>query len=400
MRNTKKKQKIKSLNRNAKLNRIAIQVAHDYREQQQRRYGETQTDKFIEALTTHKDAALSHLRKFIPGLTGAQYEQLLREGKAISKTAFDDPIGQLELAEIQQKILAAATRRGLPRPSRVSVGVLHGDGVEAMQQRVMLADASIIMLTAHLSILINRLAKLIALSVPIAIRGDQFDILYESPDFFLLAEQPYLQGMWAKFFIDYAVDSDHPSGGEELIVQGDKRQTIWQDMAQAIKLFVMGHEYGHHIAGHSLDGAIGADGEQQEAQHRKEHEADHIALLLSTEAGQAEDIPNWPALTGCGAVSILLVLELARQGKHTLLTGSAPPAATRGSHPSFDARLTKIQRWTEQLWENKGEDIAIRMQNAYVDLILHAWKPAQAALLNAHKRGVRPNRKDTGGWLP
>lgn len=393
----KNKRKIKVRNRN-------LQAAHDYRSQQQKRYGYDGIAVKYD-LSAHAEAAIDHLRQFFPEKDIPAYAaELERIARISGDTPLDEPLGHEVMSALRDQIETACADLGYELRGGISVGILHADGFEAMQQSVMLTDTSIIMMTGHLNLLINRLAKLLALTIPFEVEGGQFRICEDFHRIVAHANSDHvLRGYWAKFFIDHAENPLAPQRGDLVVVTGAQRQTMWSDLLEAMQLFVVGHEYAHHILEHSLGGEASVKGPAMEGQHRMEHEADILGLMLSMRAGSNTKPENIFAMTGIGAVSVLAALEYCRAGKSVLKTGAAPSQVSRDDHPPLEKRLDCIRVVSNELlapYGAKDGGTVDRMQGLFVDIIRAAWGPAEEALKQAHSKGVRPVEPENTGWLP
>lgn len=383
-----------------KSNNDALDAAHDFRAQQQKRFSKTDPKLSIEKGIELLPAFLEHVKPMFPELTK---EELLDHIKAYTpQTEYDEPFSGERVDSLRGQIEAAAETLGFNLRDGVSAGAMDSDGYEAMQQSVMLTKSSIILLTSNLLIMINRLAKLLSRSLPIDIlENDQFRANYEINEAKkLLLKDEELQHAWTNFFADYAMSPENPFHGNALYVIGKERQTLWEDFSDAIDLFVVGHEYGHHIDGHSLGGTASVDGENQEEQHQKELNADLIGSLLASCAGQIDERPNWCALTNIGSVAILTVLDLIRQGNHILSKGTDDAPPNRKTHPPLEKRLDVIRKSTTIFFGEKDPTVALAMQKCVYDMLIFIWGHVKTFLLEIHANGTRPVVADKGGWLP
>lgn len=384
-----------------KENNDDLVAAHDYRSQQQLRYDGNEAKRLSEAAKIKFDEGMAHLQKMFPELTA---EMLLHELKSTNgfMTELDHPLTHSKVIDNSRLIELAAKKCDLSLHGGVAAGALQTGGLAAMQQRVMMTEASVVMVTADLMLLINRLSKLIALSLPIEGGGEKFNPQYDLESITKqINSTENLRFEWISFFYDYSYSSSSKAlmHGGPIFVYGKERQTLWDDFDEAMSLFVIGHEYGHHIAKHSLGDQVSVDGMDTESQHQDELVADMLATALSTSAGQLTERPNWFALTGVGAVIILTALEYIRRGERILKTGSHESTITRNSHPPLDDRLKVVRYVVSDFIRNKGSETAIRMQNHIKDLLDLAWFYASEELINAYHQGVRPI-EDSREWLP
>lgn len=136
---------------------------------------------------------------------------------------------------------------------------------------------------------------------------------------------------WNSIFMSFAFSGTHatvpfdPSLPNQLVNV--------EQVARAMELFIIGHEYGHHHFGHGRD--INADS------HAEEFEADQFALRIGTPIGVRERRPFWnPYLaSGAGGIIVLKALEILRL--YEVALGSKLP--TNSTHPSVDERLARFE---------------------------------------------------------
>ncbi|WP_186260267.1 hypothetical protein [Burkholderia gladioli] len=379
----------------------ALLATHEYRAQQQAKVGKEPRREPIESLVSK---GFRHLQQFFPDLKKHQLvSEFHRRGNRYD-TNWDDPLSHSLMLDLQQQIEAACDALGYQLRDGVSIGFLSAESTEAMQQSVMLTETSVIMMTENLHMLIHRTAKLLALTVPFeVVNGNQFKISEDIADAVALANgNAQLREQWSKLFIDYAVAPGTPYRGDVVVVTGNERQTMWEDLGGAMNLFVVGHEYAHHILKHSLSGSASASGLDVDASHRMEVEADILGLMLSMRAGHDEAIPNIFACFGVGAAVVLTVIEYSRHAAQVLAYGQVKDES-RTTHPALRDRLECIAQIVPELLKPHGSDqtgVVRRIHGMFVAIIQNAWNSAEEVLVRAHQNGTRPIYSDNGGWLP
>ena len=150
-----------------KTNEKDIDIAHDYRGQQQTKYGTEMPSLMMQAIPILKPKLVAHLKSFLPDRATEELNQQLDNIATNSdrKTSLDEPFGCAIMQNLCLQIESAAVGLNLPLHEGVSAGVLHTAKTEAMQQPVMMTDASVVQMTANMLMLCNRLAKLLARTV-------------------------------------------------------------------------------------------------------------------------------------------------------------------------------------------------------------------------------------------
>jgi len=202
----------------------------------------------------------------------------------------------------------------IPLKTGVAYGTVWEAGVNAAQYKVPLTDTSVINVNFPLFSFCSMMSKATALLLPhnATEAGSfvSFDLQYIGRK---LQSNRALQGYWAKLVHSHAV-FDRAKGVPRLRLsyQEPVARTRYL-LCQAMELFAVGHEYGHHIEDHSLGGIAGADADFGNISHRHEHEADLISALVSSQIGANPNAPNLFASTGAGAVLMLGATDLVRR---------------------------------------------------------------------------------------
>lgn len=377
-----------------------LEAAHDYREQQQQRFGTDDLSRF-ENLDEKFDEALAFIRLQFPGVELPGLERDLRATYDRVVGKHEEPISQASMESACQVVEDMVKKLGFPMHSGVSYGVLHGDGLEAMQQSLMMTKASVILMTAHLQTAIHRLAKLVARSLPFREAGDEKYVVWNFEKIkSLILRDEQLQKDWAFFLMDYSLDPYSPAIGRAIPIEGHDQMMLMGDLSEAMSWFVLAHEYGHHIMRHSLDGQCGAGGEDAVVAQRKEIEADSIATHICLALGEhnARGL-NYSAFLNLGSVLVLSALDCFKRGRKLMLVGTDEAYRTDSTHPPLEQRLKTIAAVTRELhlMEYGKEDEhfieMLRIQGTAHELIEFIWSESRAWMLREYTidgvRGVR-----------
>lgn len=373
-------------------------AALDYRAQMQARYG-SKRKPLIDAFHERRAELELHLLKVFPDMTIDDIESML--GRSEKETDSDDGLLHAALLDNKALVEAAATSLGYDLHGGVSAGILNSHDLEAMQQPVFMTAASVILITEKLGLLRVWLSKLLAKTIPFERLEEGFrpesDISLTAKR---LASDPELQAHWNWFFYLHALFPHEQVRHPILMSESKEENTFWGDLSEAMDLFVLSHEYGHHLARHSVGGELSVEGEDVLTSHAKELEADRIAAQLCAMAGASlKGSANYFAVSNTGAVCILYVLELIRRARGILETGFDSGIDMRPTHPPSKYRIEMVRRTVGQLFGESSAGL-LAMQDLFVDVLSLIWTHVSGQLVQRHEAGDRPDANGSHDWLP
>jgi hypothetical protein len=171
---------------------------------------------------------------------------------------------------------------------------------------------------------------------------------------------------------------------------------LWFQLLAAIELFIIAHEYAHHICSHGTDGCASVGGISPELSKAQELEADYYAALLTSYVGAQQMLTF--AKDGSAAVIALIAVDLLRRTRGLLATG-AETSFCSDTHPSLASRLLNLKRIPSE--PAAAEAVKAIHQN-FGTIMEGIWTLVLPLLKDMHAYGLRPlpTGKEESQWLP
>ncbi|GAA0217367.1 hypothetical protein QOZ96_002643 [Brevundimonas nasdae] len=240
------------------------------------------------------------------------------------------PDVEIAFDRLTADVESAMARLGLSSYERVARGVEPRLGPIAAKINVTMTDESIVTVGAFLF----RYCGLIARAFTRTLLLDP--VFWQSPDWderealARLSRQPALMWYWLRIQMSFAVTGTHiltpyePSSPQEVM--------LMEQVARAMEIFAIAHEYGHHDLDHGR--CLEADAKAEE------FAADQFALRIGYEVERFPFLMESPYLAGgAGGVVLLLALENLREVGDIVLSRRALQADT---HPAAEERISRF----------------------------------------------------------
>jgi hypothetical protein len=373
---------------------IELEVVEDYRRQRQdataRRSGFDAMEKpeFYQWLDKNRERLIeiTLANGTPPELADelvSKYESAVREIQVAGK--FDDVNAQLILKGIIKKIEEACRSAGVPIGGVVSFGTSPEFGLGASQLAVMQSEASILQITFPLVSFFSQISKLLALSMPYSVENgiiattcDPNKVITRIRD-----DRKLLAG-WVRTIAAYALHGWPPRG--PIITTGDMIVTATRaSLLEAMELFVVGHEYGHHVLKHGRIHSSNDDAQRSNF----ENEADLFARSISMAIGSNSSPPNFVAMSGAGAVIALSSIDLVHRSRRMIDSGADKPVTVDDSHPALTDRIKHISvldKTAPDDYASAFEDI----RSCYTEIFNQVWSELLPLMGSLHSKGIRP----------
>jgi len=296
---------------------------------------------------------------------------------------YDDPHALHIMARVLREIEEICRKNEIPIKNGMVFGVTPTPLLIATQMPVLTTDASILGLSLPFFVFCNAIAKAMAKTL-VYFQHENRVAVDNRPDSIRrkLDEEPYIIQIWVDIFRDFGgnvwpINFIEPSLGKE-------EGTIRTLLLQAVELFSIGHEYGHHVLAHGLVDSTAVE----EDAFDQEHGADIFGQTMCMLGAIDKPMYDVYAMSGVGAVLILGSLDLVRRASAVLRTGAdiAPP---REHHPPFRDRIDYIGRLDAIAPEVIRPELATR-RSAFCEILEMIWVEVRPHILKLHHEGMRP----------
>ena len=218
-----------------------------------------------------------------------------------------------------------------------------------------------------------------------------------------IAANPEILSRFTEVVAMYAIYGD-PSRARQYILPDRVQIITSQLLLNSLELFILGHEYGHAIAGHlssakrtasllpGAEATAEAEAEVEEIAYAwsQEYEADFIGMHLAIAAMRLAEkvdvaLSFWGADFFFSSMDVMdKAVSLLRHGDETRIQ--------LGSHPPHTNRRDFLRESLKRSAENEIAEGAIGLGQAIEFAVAELWKLARPIIARMHDEGVRPAR--------
>jgi len=266
------------------------------------------------------------------GWSESEIEAVLESGRRRNAAAPSTSPGVNPSAEAFHEVLcndveAEMARQGLQSQGGVARGIEPVTGPFAAKAGVIMTGQSIITVGAFTFRFCGLVAKAFHRTILLEPNYWQSERFTREGAKLLLRMNMPLALYWNRIFMSFTMSGTNATVPFE--PSHPKQVALVEQVARAMELFIVAHEYGHHHHGHGRQ--LGADALAEE------FEADQFALRIGRPIGERDRRPIWnPYLaSGSGGVIVLKALETLRRFEQAL----GAPMPDGDTHPRADERI-------------------------------------------------------------
>lgn len=248
-----------------------------------------------------------------------------------------NPFVESHLARLSDEIEFAMNYLKLDSHAKVALGVEPCIWANASKINVIMTEESIVTVSAFLFRFCGLIARAFIRTIRLAPYhwdGDHFDTANAA---LILQKNPEILRYWLQIYLSFATTGTHinvrywPSSPDEVIP--------FEDVARAMEIFVVAHEYGHHHYQHGRE--VGADPQAEE------FEADRFALRISAVLAEHRPmllkhcaISNPYLESGARGIIMLMALDTLRGVEQAL---GLPDRGSSDTHPQTSLRIAEFE---------------------------------------------------------
>lgn len=311
-------------------------------------------------------------------------------------TRFEDPFTFLLLEARATDLEEVAEEIGAKLVARPVLGTLPHGQFNALAIEVPGATEHLVVFHRGVFGLINLVAKAVAATLPPTDpkhAGVSFDLDRERVMHALRRDGTPAQRL-ADFLVGYIL-AGHPHAAEQYFLR-QPSATLAALLARGGQLFVLGHEYGHIVAGHLEHSAhserrLGPRSvDVLRPDWRLEYEADDIGMrfaLASLRTKSRLDL----ALSYCGIDLVFSALALVERALATLIHGAPAENAGSDTHPPPALRRNVLRSRVGELPDCAAVSGALTL-SANVEAVLELmWTRIEPIFVRLHAEGTPPS---------
>lgn len=326
----------------------------------------------------------------------ALMQQSLREAVEAVPTPYEDPLRYSLLRRHARDIEVAAMEKGMELGNRPLFGTLPTGQVNGATYLVPGTTEHVVVLEKELFTFALLLSKAICCTLPLDAGTRAATFATDVDDIKRrIEQQPELAERFTELILAYTI-TGRPSTARPYWPERPY-QTLAGVLRRSIELFVLGHEYGHVVAGHLLEmPATSEDATAIAYSWRQEYAADEIGIMLCLRV--MDEFGCDTAMSFWGADGYFSGIDIMDRATSLLLHGYEERQKLSSHPPSQERREHLRQALPELLNPRNGADEhakATGLGSVVAAIVDELWARSRPTVMAAHKRGFRPARQWT-----
>jgi len=326
-------------------------------------------DQAIAALATGKHEAIIESYGLSEEQTAQLKQQYIQDVKSAPVTSPGvDPHAEFIFAGLCRRVETACEKLPGLGGRNVVTGIEPKLGVFASRMGVIMTDASIVTVGSQVFRFCNVVAKAVVQTVMVGPSG--WDNLEDKSSVrTMLRARPDVLAYWFQVIASFAMLGT--SIKVPLKIPPPTQAVLRGEILDALEIFVVAHEYAHHILKHGRLQSASSDSGKGDVAQREEFEADSIAIAIGQMVTGHKPHENVLMLSGVGMVVFLHTLQMLDEARR-LLGLATGDMTSHGSHPSAADRLDFIdrQKW---LWPDLESQFR-HFRRAYGNMMEIVWE--------------------------
>lgn len=313
---------------------------------------------------------------------------------------YEDPLRYRMIRKRAEQIESAAIAHGMDPRDRPLLGTLPTGQVNAVTYLVPGSRDHVVLLERELFTFALLLSKVVCCTFPAESSASGRTTFFTGPAAVRrrIEEHPELLARFTEVLLAYAL-TGRPTFARPYLPER-AHQHLALVLRTSMELFVLGHEYGHVLAGHLSQVSRTTpcrarlhDVDALEYSWKQEYEADAIGCRLAYSA--MRDLGYDSALSFWGADSFFSGMDVMDRATSLLLHGDEE-RQTLSSHPPSGHRRERLRAVLPEIaMENHPEENIrpVQLGRTIQAVIEELWLRSRPSVVNAHKRGLRPARQ-------
>jgi hypothetical protein len=291
------------------------------------------------------------------------------------------------MVDLQADIEQAAKDFSLSTPQKPLIGTLPTGQVNAMAVAVPGTNDYLVLFETELFNFVLLISKVVARALPLQFdEKENYKFSTDMQDIQACIEQtPEILRHFQELVHAYLF-LGQPGKAPPYILEGPYSYLSWT-MMHSLELFVMGHEYGHIIAGHVNEKRMFSDLLDIEVEEivrnwKDELEADRMGLQLMLQAMQRDRLDL--SLSFWGVELFFSCEEILDRGRSIILTG-APDRQEIGSHPPPELRREQLRRTLTASVPQLAAQGPLQLGQVVMQVIELLWQKTEPYFYQARK---------------